>query len=73
MTQCNNTTRNFTGPLRLESQHTFHESSVGPAVVVEVRAVDVSQAVISQLGRVAETLQDRVHEALRTANITLVN
>lgn len=54
----------------MESHHTFHESSVGPAVVVEVRAVDVSQAVISQLGSVAETLQDRVHEALRTANTT---
>lgn len=41
-----------------ESGPTFHEQRVSPAVVVEVAAMDVFQAVISQLGGVAQTLQD---------------
>lgn len=43
---------------------TFHERHVG-AAVVEVWAMDVCQAVISQLGSVAQTLQDWVHETLQ--------
>lgn len=43
---------------------TFHECGVGPAVVVEVRAMDVPQAVLSQLRGVAQTLKDGVHETL---------
>lgn len=39
-----------------ESRPTFHESGVGPTVVVEICAVDVPQAVISQLWSVAQTL-----------------
>lgn len=48
----------------LTARPTFHESSVSPAVVVEVSAMDVSQAVVSQLGGVTQTLQDGVHETL---------
>lgn len=48
------------------SSSTFHESGVGPAVVVEVCAVDVHQAVVPQLLSVAQTLQDGVHETLET-------
>lgn len=54
-----------------EPRPTFHERGVGPAVVVEVRAVDVPQAVIPQLGRVAQTLQDGVHETLETGKNTV--
>lgn len=54
-----------------EPRPTFHERRVGPAVVVEVRAVDVPQAVIPQLGRVAQTLQDGVHETLETGKKTV--
>lgn len=47
---------------------TFHESCAGCAVVVvvEVSAVEVHQAVVSQLLSIAETLQDGVHETLET-------
>lgn len=44
---------------------TFHEGCVSAAVVVKVSAVGVVQAVVSQALRVAETLQDTVHETLR--------
>lgn len=54
-------------PVR-ESPPTFHESGVRVAVVVEVGAMDVRQAVISQLGSVAETLQDGIHETLENIN-----
>lgn len=46
------------------SGSTFHESGAGPAVVVEVCAVDVHQTVVPQLLSVAQTLQDGVHETL---------
>ena len=45
---------------------TFHEGGVGAAVVVKVSAVRVVQAVVSEAVGVTETLQDTVHEALRT-------
>lgn len=50
---------------RLEARPTFHESCLGLAVVVEVHAVDVPQAVVPQLRSVTQTLQDGVHEALQ--------
>lgn len=51
-------------PREVESWSTFHQSSIRPAVVVEVYAMDVSQAVVSQLWGVTQTLQDWVHETL---------
>jgi len=49
---------------------TFHERGVHRAVVVvvEVGAMDVPQAVVAQLRRVAQALQDGVHEALEGTN-----
>ncbi|TNN23013.1 hypothetical protein EYF80_066871 [Liparis tanakae] len=48
---------------------TLHEGRVA-AVVVQVSAVRVGQAVVPQARSVAETLQDAVHEALRTTTTT---
>lgn len=52
----------------LEFYLTFHEGCISPAVVVQVRAMDICQAVIPQLRSVAQTLQDGVHEALEIIN-----
>lgn len=52
----------------LEFCLTFHEGCISPAVVVQVCAMDICQAVISQLRSIAQTLQDGVHEALEFMN-----
>lgn len=44
---------------------TLHQRSFGPAVVVEVGAVRVTQTVVPQVMSVAQTLQNGVHETLQ--------
>lgn len=44
---------------------TLHQHSFGPADVVEVSAVRVTQTVVPQVMSVAQTLQNGVHETLQ--------
>lgn len=49
---------------RSETRPTFHQGRVFPAGGPLVHVMDVPQTVVSQLRRVAQTLEDGVHEAL---------
>lgn len=54
--------------VQIDWTFTFHEScagSAGCAVVIQVGAVEVHEAVVSQLLSIAETLQDWVHKTLK--------
>lgn len=52
-------------PTSASTPRTVHESGLGPAAFVQVCEVAVSEAVVSQVVGVAQTLQDGIHEALK--------